>query len=178
MSDRMRQIARKRAAGPWRPNPAARRGSKARGMENGWSLIELLVVLAVLALVAAVALPGTPTLGRGPSLGLVASDIAARLRAARSMAIAQNHDVAFTFDAAARTYGVAGTGAPQTVPVAIDVSVTTARTHIRENNEARLVFFSDGTSSGGTIRLTDQQRSVAIGVEWLTGAVRIERGAP
>lgn len=39
--------------------------------------------------------------------------------------------------------------------------------YIREMKEARLVFFSDGTSSGGTVRLTDQHQSVAIGAERL-----------
>jgi general secretion pathway protein H len=172
-------IARKRAASRPRLHLAARREpANVRIAENGWSLIEMLVVLAILALIAAVALPGTPIMGRGPSLGLVAADMAARLRAARSLAMAQDRDVVFALDTDRRTYGVAGVGASQTIPATIGLSVTTARTLIRENKEAQLVFFSDGTSSGGTVRLTDQHQSVAIGVEWLTGAVHIERGAP
>ena len=94
------------------------------------------------------------------------------------MAIAQNRDVAFALDIDRRTYAVAGVGAPQTIPATIGLFITTARTHIRENGEARLIFFGDGTSSGGTVRLTDRHRSVVIGVEWLTGALHIERGAP
>ena len=162
-----------------RLNPAARRGpTRNRAANNGWSLVEVLVVLAILALVAAVALPGTPILGRRPSISLVAADMAARLRAARSMAIAQNRDVSFALDTDRRIYGVVGVGAPQTIPATIGLSVTTARTLIRENSNALLVFFRDGTSTGGTIRLADQHQAVAIGVEWLTGAVHIERGAP
>jgi general secretion pathway protein H len=170
-------IARRRAGSPWRLTLAGRGAAKTRGANDGMLLIELLVVLAILALVSTIALPRAH-MGRGPSLGLVASDMAAKLRAARSMAIAQNRDVSFALDTNTRTYVVAGTGSPQTLPAAIDVSVTTAREYIRATKEARLVFFSDGTSSGGTIRLADQNQSVAIGVEWLTGAVHIERGAP
>jgi general secretion pathway protein H len=146
-----------------------------RDAQEGALLIELLVVLAILALVSTIALPRA---SRGPSLGLVASDIAAKLRAARTMAIAQNRDVAFAVDTERRSYGVAGIGAPRTLPTATDLSVTAARPYIREAKEIQLIFFSDGTSSGGTIRLTEQHQSVAIGVEWLTGAVHIERGAP
>jgi general secretion pathway protein H len=177
MSDQTEHIARKRAVSRWRLT-AHRGPAKTGGAEDGTSLMEVLVVLAVLALVAAIALPRAHTLGREPSLRLVASDIAAKLRTARIMAIAQNRDVSFAFDTDRRTYGVAGTGAPQTLAAAIELSVTTARPDIRETKEANLVFFSDGTSSGGTIRLTDQHQSVTIGVEWLTGAVHIERGTP
>src|SRR5262245_50789287 len=131
-------IMRKRAARRRRLNPAARRGpAKDRAANNGWSLVEVLVVLAILALVAAVALPGTPILGRGPSISLVAADMAARLRAARSMAIAQNRDVAFALDTGRRTYAVAGFGAPQTIPATIGLSVTTTRALIRDTSHAR-----------------------------------------
>lgn len=172
-------IARNRAARRPRFHLAARRDpARLRIAENGWSLIELLVVLAILALIAAVAVSGTPILGRRPSPSLVAADMAAKLRAAHSMAIAQERDVVFALDTDKRTYGVAGLSASRTIPETIGLSVTTARTLVRENKETQLVFFSDGTSSGGTIRLTDQHQSVAIGVEWLTGAVHIERGAP
>jgi general secretion pathway protein H len=146
--------------------------------EEGWSLIELLVVLAIVALVVTIALPGALTPSQGPSLRLVATDIAVRLRAARSMAVAQNREVAFALDTTARTYGVDGMDAPRALPATVDVLITTARQYVRESEAARLVFFSDGTSSGGRIRLTDRRQRIAIGVEWLTGAVHIERDAP
>jgi len=145
--------------------------------EDGVSLVELLVVMAILALVATVALPARAP-ERGPSLAVLAADIAGKLRAARALAVAQSRDVAFAFDAEARTYVVEGAGAPQTLPQATDLSITTAREFVRDAKEARLTFFGDGTSSGGTIRLAHRQRSVNINVAWLTSAVEIAWDVP
>jgi prepilin-type N-terminal cleavage/methylation domain-containing protein len=123
----MAHIARTAAAGGRGLTGAARgEAVEARGADEGSTLIELLVVLAILAIIATIALPGAQTPGRAPSLRLVASDIAVRLRAARSMAIAENREVAFTFDAGTRTYGVAGIGAPRALPAAVDLLLTTA----------------------------------------------------
>jgi general secretion pathway protein H len=138
----------------------------------------MLVVLAILALVAVIALPGRGIPRQDPSLRLVAADIAVQLRAARSLAITQNREVAFAFDTGTRTYGIVGVGPSRTLPAAINLSMTTARQYVRDGGEARLVFYSDGTSSGGTIRLGEQPQQIAIAVEWLTGVVHIERNAP
>jgi general secretion pathway protein H len=138
----------------------------------------VLVVMAILALVAAVALPSVRLPSRGPPLGLVAADIAAKLRAARALAIAENREAAFAFDAQARTYAVEGTGRPEPLPAGAGLSITTARQLVRGSEEARLLFFADGTSSGGTIRLSHERRSVAITVEWLTGVVDVKWEAP
>jgi general secretion pathway protein H len=142
------------------------------------TLVEVLVVMAILAMVAAVAMPSVRLPSRGPPLGLVAADIAAKLRAARALAIAQNREIAFAFDAKVRTYAVDGIGRPEPLPSEADLSIRTARQLVRGSEEARLVFFADGTSSGGTIRLTHDRRSVAITVAWLTGVVDVAWEAP
>lgn len=134
--------------------------------------------MAILAVVAAVAMPSVRLPTRGPPLGLIAADIAAKLRAARTLAIAQNRQIAFVFDAQARTYVVDGTGRPEPLPPGAGLSITTARQLVRGSEEARLVFFADGTSSGGIIRLSHEQRTIGITVAWLTGVVDVRWEAP
>jgi|SRR5262245_30598792 general secretion pathway protein H len=160
-------------------HPGSTSGSRPQsGADGGMTLVEVLVVMAVLALVAAIAMPSVRLPSRGPPLGVIAADIAAKLRAARALAIAQNREVAFAFDAKARTYAVESTGPPEPLPPEAELSITTARHLVRGSEEARLVFFADGTSSGGTIRLTHERRSIAIAVAWLTGVVDVTWEAP
>jgi general secretion pathway protein H len=155
-----------------------RRQSPLLAREDGTSLIEVLIVMAILALVAAVALPSARGPDHTPSLRPVASDIAGRLRAARATALSENRDVAFAFDAESRTYVVEGTGPPQHLPPGTDLSITTARQFVRDAHEARLTFFADGTSSGGTIKMSQTQQSVSISIAWLTSAIEISWGVP
>jgi general secretion pathway protein H len=153
-------------------------GGKRSAADSGITLVEVLVVLAILALIAAVALPSVRLPSRGAPLGLIATDITAKLRAARVAAITQNREIAFAFDAGARTYAVEGTGPAEALPPGTALSITTARQLVRGSEVARLVFFPDGTSSGGTIRLTYERRTVAITVAWLTGVVDVTWGSP
>jgi general secretion pathway protein H len=148
------------------------------GADSGVTLVEVLVVMAILALIAAIAMPSARLPSRGAPLALVAVDIAAKLRAARALAIAENREIAFALDMQARTYAVEGTGRPEGLPPGADLSVTTARQLVRDSDEARLVFFADGTSSGGTVRLSHDGRSIAITVAWLTGVVALKWEAP
>jgi general secretion pathway protein H len=154
------------------------RGSGLADCDRGTSLIEVLVVMAILVLVAVVALPSQ----RGPrpvySLAAVATDLAARLRAARATALSENRDVVFSYDAETRTYVVEGTGPPQRLPPETDLSITTARQFVRDAQEARLLFFADGTSSGGTIKLAHAQQSITISIAWLTSVIEVSSGPP
>jgi len=158
-----------RIASRWRPRFAA---------DDGTSLMEVLIVMAILALAAALALPTLRSPARGQSLSSVAADITVRLRAARATALAENRDVAFSFDAEARAYAVDGTGPPQQLPPAMALAITTAREFVRDAREARLLFFADGTSSGGTIKLSQAEQSVTISIAWLTSTIEIQWGSP
>jgi general secretion pathway protein H len=156
----------------------AQRHAAITGGDEGTTLIEVLVVMAILALVAAVALPSVRLPDRVHSLRSIAADIAGRLRAARAIAISENREVAFAFDAETRAYTVEGTGTPQPLPATIEISITTAREFVRDAQDVKVLFFADGTSSGGAIKLVEARQSVTITIAWLTAAIEISWGSP
>ncbi|MFO1152199.1 MAG: GspH/FimT family pseudopilin [Rhodospirillales bacterium] len=144
---------------------------------RGFTLLELVVVLIVMALVAAVA---TPTLiGRSGSTQaqVAAREMAAALRQARSSAIGANVDVAFAVDADARTYAIEGRP-PHRLPGDLAISLIVADSERLSRTAGAIRFFPDGSSTGGDIAVVSAAGTFVVRVDWLTGQVRIDEGAP
>ena len=133
---------------------------------GGFTLLEMLVVLAVLALIAAVSIP----LLKQPPRAQLAADaarVAAALRMTRSAAMAQNRQMDFAIDTDRRTYGspvIPVSGFDPRVEIALHGQQgATMRAGIR--------FFPSGRSTGADIRLRLQRAEARIKVMWATGDV-------
>jgi general secretion pathway protein H len=112
--------------------------------DSGFTLIELLVTLALAGLLLALV---PPLLGKGTDAARLKHDrriIAAELRQARSQAIASGKSV------------------PVHPRVSDGVTLTI-------DND--IVFFPDGSASGGAIDLANKSGHARLSVDWLTGAV-------
>lgn len=143
------------------------------GSRRGFTLVEMLAVLAVLALVAAVSTP----LLRPPSDNLVlqraAREMAAALRTTRARAILRNEETEFAIDVARNIYSAPGVSETRLPPGAA-LSVVVAKLERWTAEAARdarqaVRFYSDGTSSGAEIELKLRRASAAVKVNWLTG---------
>ncbi|TKB65479.1 MAG: prepilin-type N-terminal cleavage/methylation domain-containing protein [Nitrospira sp.] len=77
------------------------RGSQPQ--EQGWSLTELLVVLAIVGIIAALAVPSYQTLAARVQAGSVTVEIASELRFARQLAMARRERLRVLFDREGRT---------------------------------------------------------------------------
>ncbi len=130
--------------------------------EQGFTLIEMIVVLVVLGLVLGLVIAHGPAHSLRLDLDAAGRQVVGILRVARSRAIADDRVVAVRF--APGLYRMDG-GAP----VALPSDVVLAGDRV-------IRFTPDGESSGARIVLRNGVRQVAIGVDWLTGRVQLSEG--
>lgn len=138
----------------------------------GFTLIEMIVVLAVLGVALALVAGYKPPWSRGLGLEAQAAELAGHLRLARSEAIARNEAVALDLDIVGRRYRV-GNAVPRQLPVDIDMELLIIADERRTPAVGSIRFHPDGSSSGGRIVLADGSKRIAVGVDWLTGRVAV-----
>ncbi len=113
------------------------------------------------------------SLGRGVSSAEIRNSskkVAANLRYTRSLAMRSRAQQSFVVDLEARTWQ-AGNRPPEAFPKEVDITIDTARSELTGENAAGIRFFPDGSSTGGRVTLTADQREWQVGVEWLTGEI-------
>jgi general secretion pathway protein H len=152
-----------------RPDVALSRSAAAA---TGFTLIEILVVLAILAFSFTLVAGYRPPWSRGLEIDATAAKLASELRLVRSEAIAANQPSAFELDAAGRRYR-SGSDSPRALPGRMAVELLTIAGEQQGSVAGRIRFYPDGSSTGGRIVLAERGRRVAIGVDWLTGRVSV-----
>jgi len=146
---------------------------------GGFSLLELLVVLALAALLLNLAPPLVSTALPGTELEAAARELAAGLRMARSLAVTRQREASLHLDLERRTFRVAGSPRVHAIPHRLRLRLITAESELEGARQAGIRFFPDGGSTGGRITLDNGRRTLGVDVDWLTGRVRIlapERG--
>ena len=141
--------------------------------EAGFTLLEIICVLAIVGLLAALILPATPSGTSRARLEGYALDIAALLKGDRSAAIRVRAPVATTLNAAAQTIRSGVDGSIVQLPNDVGFNAILAKRCGGRPAGATIDFFPTGMSCGGTINLSRQGVGFQIRVNWLTGGVEI-----
>ena len=144
------------------------------GVSRGFTLLELLVVLAVMALVYAVAFPFVGGDYGGVDLKAAAYQVAAGLRRTRNVAVAQRQEATFTLDVDQRRFVVTGDPKAYSLPSKLDIVLYTAQSELVQGKSANIRFYPDGSSTGGRVTLAAGKQKLNVNVDWLTGKVSIE----
>jgi general secretion pathway protein H len=140
---------------------------------NGFTLLELLVVLALLAMTYALIPPMFSIGGSTAELKAAARQVAAGLRRARSQAIVSRSEATLTFNVESRSFLLSGDNKPRKLPHQLELSVYTAQGEVVDANNAAIRFYPDGSSTGGRVTLAMGERKYLVDVDWLTGQTEI-----
>lgn len=142
------------------------------GQQDGFTLIELMVVLAIIALMAVIAVPAVSRRSQEPDLRQLTKELTAHLRIAHTRAIATGRPQRIDFNP---DMGVIqfGDGRKRILPPAAKMTLTTGLETTTSNHGATLTFLPNGTSSGMVVGLELGDSKSTVEVDWLTGAITL-----
>jgi general secretion pathway protein H len=124
----------------------------------GFTLLELLVVLAIAGLMISIAMPFTVRTIENAELRADAREAVSDLRQLRQRAIDRQQAV--------EVAALSENAWPQA-----GRAIRHRAQFVAEGRARKLIFYPDGTSSGGRLRLREGSRSVDVNVAWLSGAI-------
>jgi general secretion pathway protein H len=141
--------------------------------QGGFTLIELLVVLLIMGALISLAPAAFHRIAPGLEMKAAAREVAGLLREARGQAIRDNRETAVLVDTEQKVYRLGPGARGHELSAALQVSLVTAASEQLDEARGRIRFFPDGTSTGGRVTLSRNDRKFDISVDWLTGLVAI-----
>lgn len=137
---------------------------------RGFTLVEMLAVLAVIGLIAGLGFPRMQAALRQHELRLTVSSIGGALRQARAEALRSQSAAQFHLGADGRHYGIAAQAINQGHDTAVPASITVSAP------PGGIRFFGDGSSSGGRVVAASGSRRVQFDIAAETGLFAVSAG--
>lgn len=146
---------------------------------DGFTLVELLVVMAIMALIAAVVPVAFGKLSETTEYRDTVRAVLTDMRRARYQARDSGREVVFGVNLQERTFGVEG-GAAHQVPDALDLrAAAAARESDPTGQYLGIRFLPQGGATGGSLDLIRSSgRGVRLRVDWFSGRVEQEAIEP
>ena len=146
--------------------------------ERGFTLLEMVCVIALVAMIAAVLLPFLPRHTSRSRLQAYALEAATLLKADRNTAIRRRADVSTLVDAPSRAIRSGATSQIVRIPDDVRFDALLPQTCRQRAALSSISFFADGMSCGGSIALSRLDKAYEIRVNWLTGRIEIVSRSP
>jgi general secretion pathway protein H len=140
--------------------------------QRGFTLLELLVVLAIVALAVTLVMPRAQGSNQRAALHAAGQHLAATLKSARAAVLRTSADQTVTLDLDRGAYWQDGEPKPHYLNRRIAITVS-GDSFEQTPTTRRIRFRPDGSATGGVIGLKDGPNEVQIAIDWLTGAARM-----
>jgi general secretion pathway protein H len=153
---------------------SAARRRRPRGSVAGFTLLELLVTLSVIGLLASLTAPRFAAMMPGAVLRQTTLQLVADLRGARNKSIAEGKAVVISFDSEGRSYKSSSGKSATDWPENVQFEIAVPDNMVNESEQPQILFYPDGSSTGGEVLCSTVGRSIRVKVNWLAGWVSVE----
>lgn len=143
---------------------------------KGFSLIEILVVMVFIAVIAGFVSSSMTKSLRKTKIRAVSKNLVSAMRYTRGQAIVKHEEKTISFNVKEKSYKAPRKKTVK-IPDEVDINVYTADSEIADESVGKIRFFSDGSSTGGWVKLTYGKKIWKINVNWLTGEISTVEGA-
>ena len=144
--------------------------------QTGFTLIEVIVVMVMIAVLGGMVASSMTDSLRKAKIRAVSKNLVSAMRYTRGQAVVKHEQKTITFNVEDKTYQ-----APRKkvvhIPDEIDINVYTADSEVADETTGSIRFFSDGSSTGGWVKLTHKNKIWKINVNWLTGEIAMIEGS-
>ncbi len=140
---------------------------------RGFSLLELLLVMAIMALGFVFIAPNFAKTMESVRYRSAIREVASGLRQVRGIALSQSREAVFFMDVEKHIYRIDRLAKTHHLPDFIELTLVTAESELQEPGTGTIRFFPDGSATGGGVVLTWGSRRKQIKVNWLSGRVTI-----
>lgn len=144
--------------------------------QSGFTLLEILVVMVMIVVIMSFFSSSMMKSLEKAKIRAVSKDLISALRYTRGQAVVKHEQKTISFNVKNKTYQ-----APRKkevkIPESMELYVYTADSEIANDSVGNIRFFSDGSSTGGWVKLIHGNRIWKINVNWLTGEITKEEGS-
>jgi general secretion pathway protein H len=142
---------------------------------KGFTLIELLVVMSLLVMVISLLPPLFRPVMEHHSLYSESQRLVLLMRQARNEAMLSQKTQRIDLDASKQRIAYNNQRVQLAASTKLDAKVSRQSDNSQQGS---IVFYADGSSSGGQLLLADNHYAFAIDVNWVTGQIQLSKQLP